>query len=405
MNSKRKFVAIMLVFLLVPATGQHSGIPGAGNDRYYPVPDTLVRMVLDRNKSLQVARELYQVASMEARTGNAPPNPQVEFGYLFGKPDEMGNRIDFAVTQEIDFPTAYLHRSRARDLEIIKADLGLDLSRQEILLQASKLWIERIYLNQMERMIERRLQQSDRLLSHYEQQMTLGEIGQLAFSQSNLQSTALRGELQQIRSRINENQAGLEEITAGAAIIIPDTVLPRSRPIDPDSLKAAYRVGPMMQYFRQEIALKEQKKQLTTSLSLPRISAGYYSESVLAEQFKGFQVGISVPLWENSNRIKLAKTEVIFAEADADRMASLQQKELNQFIEQWQSLDQLIGDMERALSRVNDIELLNLAWEGGEISLSEYMTGSDLYFRNLQSLISYRKDQLLVEVELRKVYY
>jgi hypothetical protein len=86
-------------------------------------------------------------------------------------------------------------------------------------------------------------------------------------------------------------------------------------------------------------------------------------------------------------------------------MASLQQKELNQFIEQWQSLDQLIGDMERALSRVNDIELLNLAWEGGEISLSEYMTGSDLYFRNLQSLISYRKDQLLVEVELRKVYF
>jgi hypothetical protein len=86
-------------------------------------------------------------------------------------------------------------------------------------------------------------------------------------------------------------------------------------------------------------------------------------------------------------------------------MASIQHREVSQLIERWQSLEQIIGDMEQALSMVNDIELLNLAWEEGEISLAEYMVSSDLYFRNLQSLLTYRKEQLLVEIELNRVHY
>ncbi len=405
MNMRENFLKFGLLLLLVPSAAQPPGHPVLERGRYYPVTDTLARIILERNKTLRADRELYTVASLEARTGIAPPDPQVELGYLFGKPSEWGNRIDFAVKQEIDFPTAYIHRTRTRDLEITRAELGMDINRQKVMLQAVKLWIERVYLNQMERMIEGRLVQADRLLSHYEQRLSVGEIGQLAYSQSNLQSTALKGELQQIRAKIRENQASLEEITGGSTIVVADTVLPPSIPVQPDSLRAAYGSGPLMKYFQQEVQLKEAEKQLTASLSLPKISAGYYSESLPAEQFRGLLVGISIPLWEHSNRVKLAKSEIIFAEADAGRIALKQQKELNQLIGRWQSLDQLIGDMERALSKVNDMELLTLAWEGGEISLAEYMAGSDLYFRNLQSLVSYRKEQLLVEAELRQVYY
>jgi cobalt-zinc-cadmium efflux system outer membrane protein len=405
MNLKILVLSFISVSMIVPATGQQGTDSGPEQGSYYPMPDSLAQLVIANNRSMKTAREAYSVATLEAGTGNTPPNPEVQLGYLFGKPAEIGNRIDFAVTQEIDFPTSYIHRSRARDLKIAKAALTVDLTRQELLLQTARLWIERVYLNRMEKMVQERLSQADKLLAHYRQQLSVGEIGQLAFSQSNLQSASLKGELSTIKAGIRQNQVALEEITGNTGMEVKDTLLPPSQPIDPDSLKSAYMAAPLMQYFKREVDLTEQKRQLATSLSLPKISAGYYSESVLTEQFRGFQVGITLPLWEHSNRIKLAKSEVVFAEADAERMASQLLKEVNQLIGQWESLRQIILELEEALSQVNDMELLNLAWEQGEISLAEYMVGSDLYFRNLQSLWSYRKDLLMVEAELHRVYY
>ncbi len=42
-----------------------------------------MKLVLENNPTLRAAREAYQVALLRAGTGNTPPNPEVEFGYLF----------------------------------------------------------------------------------------------------------------------------------------------------------------------------------------------------------------------------------------------------------------------------------------------------------------------------------
>ena len=72
--------------------------------------DSLMKLVLEKNRELKVAREACQVAILQAGTGNTPPDPEVEFAYLFGKPTDLGNRLDFGISQQLDFPTAYLHR-------------------------------------------------------------------------------------------------------------------------------------------------------------------------------------------------------------------------------------------------------------------------------------------------------
>ena len=406
MRANHFITGMILLFLWNAVPAQEDPDPWPGKEAIITVaPDSLVRTVLDHNRTFLAAREKYRVSSLEARTGITPPDPRVELGYLYGKPEELGNRVDFSVSQEFDFPTAYVYRSRTSDLEIAQAALDLTLVRQEVVYEAVRLWIERVYLNGLEQMLEGRMELARQLLSQFRQSVSLGEAGRLALSQSNLQATALRAELEGVRAEIRANGAAMAEVTGGVVSEISDTLLPSARPIDPDTILRAYRQGPAMQYFRQEVERREQMKSLATSLRLPKISAGYYSESVAAEQFRGFQVGISVPLWEHANRIDLARSEVLFAEADAERALYRLEREVQEKIERWRSLDRTIRDMEEALSMVNDIELLRLAWEGGEISLVEYMVGTDLYFRNQQSLHNYRKERLLVEAELRKVYY
>ena len=369
-----------------------------------PSPDTLIKKVLENNRTLKVARESYQVAILEAGTGNTPPDPEVEFGYLFGKPSDMGNRLDFSVSQQVDFPSVYIHKSRLRKIRTTQAELEYVISRQEVLLQAQQLWIVRLHLNQQEQLMLKRLRQAETINDHFRKKLDSGEESPLTYSQSNLQLAALQSEYEQVVSEIRGNQLSLNEISGGLEIDIKDTIFPAPIEIVPDSLLMAYLNSPAMQLHHRELQLKEEQKGLTVGQNLPKISAGYYSESVLDQHFKGFQVGVTVPLWENSNRIKKAKSEVIFAEADAERYTYLQKKEVMQNLDQLESLKSRAHHLEEALGTGKSIELLILALNTGEISLSEYFYASDFYFRNTQLLLQFKKDQLLKEAELLKVY-
>lgn len=406
MSYPLKISAIALCILWSAASAQETAFSVNGQAAaHYPVPDSLIRAVLTYNRTLLAAYEQYRVSALEASTGINPPDPRVELGYLYGKPADMGNRFDFSLSQEIDFPTSYVHRSRSRDLQISQAGLHLQAVRQQVVLEAVRLWIERIYLIQLEGLLLRRVELAQKQLVQADQKVSLGESGQLALSQSNLQATALRGELERTRTAIRANLSALQVVTGGITPEIPGSALPASRPPDPDSLWPAYQQGPEMQLYKREVERRQQLTSLAASMRLPRLSAGYYSESVAAEQFRGFQVGVSVPLWEHSNRIKLARSEVSLAEAEADRVSLQMEEELRQKAEQWKSLDRQISEMEQALARVNDMELLTIAMEGGEISLTEYMLGTDLYFRNQQTLLSLKKERLLLEAEMRRIYY
>ncbi len=398
MKARFIYSFLLLIGIMIAAKAQISTI------NQFLSPDSLMKQVLENNRTLKVARESYQVAILEAGTGNTPPDPEIEFGYLFGKPSEMGNRLDFSITQQVDFPTVYIHKSRLKKIKTTQAELEYIISRQEVLLQAKQLWIERLHLNQEEQLLLTRLRAAETVHDHFRQKLASGEESPLAYSQSHLQLAALQSEYEQVLSDIRGNQISLNEISGGFEIDIRDTIFPIPVEILPDSILHAYMESPAMQLHHRELQWKEEQKGLTVSQNLPKFSAGYYSESVLDQQFKGFQVGISVPLWENSNRIKKAKSEVVFAEADAERYSYLQRKEILQMLDQLESLKAQTYHLEEALGSGNNIELLVLALNAGEISLSEYFYTSDYYFRNKQSLLQFKKELLLKEAELLRVY-
>lgn len=366
--------------------------------------DTLMKVVLENNRTLKVAREAYHVAILKAGTGNTPPNPEVEFGYLFGKPATIGNRIDFSVSQQVDFPTVYIHKSQLKKVKSSQAELQYVVSRQEVLFKARQLWIERVYDHQLKGLLSHRLKQATTLNDHFRQKLESGEVSQLIYNQSNLQLAALEGEYEKVLNSINNNQHALNEVCGGGSVEIEESELPSLRHIFPDSLLKDYQSSAYKQLYQLQSQLKENQKNLVVSQQLPKLSAGYFSESVLDQQFRGLQVGVTVPLWENSNRIKHAKSEVIFAEADAERFSFLQKKEVLQKLDEMESLKSRTDKLQLALDTGNSLELLSMSMINGEISLAEYFYASDFYFQNQQLLLEYKRDQLLMEAELLKVY-
>jgi len=366
--------------------------------------DALMKLVLENNRKLIAAREALQGAILEAGTGNTPPDPQVEFGYLFGNPSAIGNRIDFGITQQLDFPTAYFNRSKLKEIKTSQAELQYVLTRQEVLLEARQLWIEHLHFNQLRDLLKERLHQALTVQSHMRQKLDAGEASLLDLGQSRLMVASLEGEYEEVLAFSEDLQIAIREITGGVDMEITDKLYPPPLAIVADTLLEAYRQSPYVQYYNQELQVKEARKNLVVSKHLPKLTAGYYSESVTGEAFRGFRLGLTVPLWENVNTIKKAKSEVAFAKTEADRQAFQQDKELRQKLNRLESYRKRAQKLEEALEAVNSLSLLTTSLENGEISLSEYFYTSDFYFRNQVQLLAYQRDLLLQEADLLRIF-
>jgi len=402
MNRKRtiKFILrVCMAVLLTPLYGQHQ-------NRFFEVhSDSVFILVLQNNKSLLAAREAMESSRLTAGTGNTPPDPRVEIGYMFGDPSAIGNRVDFRVTQDFDFPTVYFQRAGIRDLRQEEAGLVYEMLRQEVLADARSLLIDQIFYNRMEQLYSRRLETAGRLSTHYRRMFESGEVGKLELSQANLQEVSLRTELETLHAEKQANLEALREMTGGETYVSVDTTFPRALLIKRDSLQKGWADSPGMRYVQQRTELKELEHRLAVGRNLPEFSAGYYSEAVMNESFRGVSLGLSVPLWSNKNKLKAAKADINVAHAEAERYRSELDKELSQLLVRRNSILQKISGLEAALAEIDERALMQTALEEGAFSLSEYVFATEYYFRNERKLDEYRRDFLLVENELMKKFY
>ena len=165
-----------------------------------------------------------------------------------------------------------------------------------------------------------------------------------------------------------------------------------------------YRNSAEAQLYHQEVTLREVEERLALSKALPEMSAGYYSETVVDQRFKGFRVGLSLPLWENANTVKKAKSETLLAKKEAERYDFLTENEVMRSLDRLESLDVMVRELEDALSESNDEMLLYMALEAGEISFSEYFYGSEVYFLNIQTLLELKRERLFLIADLVVIY-
>jgi outer membrane protein TolC len=367
--------------------------------------DSLFNLVLENNRTLKVARDASQTAILRAGTGNTPPDPEIEIGYLYGDPGLIGNKVNIVVRQQVDFPTAYVHRSQLKDIRQTRAGLEYLLVRQEVLSNTRQIWIRQVHLNQQTRLLDRRLQQALAIRADVSEMMDAGEVGLLEYTQANLMVASLESESDEIQIEWENNRLALLEMTGGQNFEVRDTLFPAPVRLPEDSLLAAYRLGPGAQLHLQDRHEKEKEKSLAHSMHLPKLSAGYFSEEIPTEAFRGFTVGISVPLWENVRSIKTVQSALIASEAKMDQYLYEQERILRQKLNKLESLHGRVDKLEAALGSANSLQILTSSLENGEISLSEYFYNSDFYFRNLQLLLRYKKELLTLEADLMKIYY
>ena len=365
------------------------------------IQDVLAR-VEQASIAMEAQRKLTEAQKLEAKTGNYLSNPSVGYESMWGSGEDRGNAGELSVVQAFDFPSAYGNRNKIARLKGEMYEQEREAFRRQLLLDAQMACLEIIYLRQQEALLNERLSNAQKLSQAYQQKLEAGDANIIAINKINIEKlnaqtalnlngTALRSKLEQL-----SNMVGGEPIEFNAQDYSPEPALPPLSMLEDQYLNN----DPALQALEQAYGIDQQSIALNRSLSLPQFEVGYRQNFGMEGKAKGFLVGISVPLFENKNKVKAAKARSFFSQTQLQSSKLNLKTELKQLYEQAQTLQRSGQELRQLLSHQNNLEILQKALDAGQIDIIEYFTEVNILFESRAQLLSIERDYRLATAQL-----
>lgn len=389
----RNYVFLLIVFLFnLPAAIAQSKI------------DSVLVSVLENNKTLQANFQYWETLKLQYKTGLTPSNPQVEYDYLIGSPDNAGNQTEITAFQSFDFPSAYTKRKQLSNAQGNQAAQHLISKRQEVLLEAKLVCIELVYQNKLIKELSLRKNNGESVLSNFETKLNKGDGNILDVNKARLQLIGINSEYQESISAINQLNERLISLNGGNLIYFADTIYFQLPDIpDFENLEAQFEAAdPLRHILEKEKIIAQKELELSRALSYPRFEAGYHYQGILGQKYNGFHTGITIPLWENKNTVKAQKSKLLYADLELLEHRNDHYYEIKQLYEKYRNLKITVSEYQKTLLSLNTTYLLNKSLSSGYISSIEYFMEMNYYATALNTYLKIEKEYYQTIAELYK---
>jgi outer membrane protein TolC len=369
--------------------------------------EEVLNSVEQNNTTLKALKDNIEAQKLENKTGIYLPNPEVEFNYLWGNPNNIGNRKDISIRQTFDFPTITGVKKKIADKQNHLLELQYKAERLDILLQTRLYVFDLIYYNALKKELEQRLEHAATLAAGYKNQLEKGEANILEYNKAQLNLATVKGEILSVETERKSILAELKRLNGGIDVLISDSEYRDA--VIPDNFDEwfaqAEQRNPVLEYVRQEIELAKSQIALNKAATLPNFYAGFMREKVVGEAYQGISVGISIPLWENKNKVKQAKAALKATETkQADSRLQFYEY-LGNLYEKTKSLQATADEYKLSLSSLNNTALLKKALDAGEISLLDYIVEIGLYYNTVNLKLNAEREFQKTFAELRRIEY
>ena len=356
--------------------------------------DSILFSIEENNSTLKALREETNAQKLGNKTGIYLSDPDVEFGYLWGNPGKIGNRQDFSIKQTFDIPTLTGMRSRLAGNQNKLVELQYASERINLLLEAKQYCIDLVYYNGLKKELKVRLRHAQAIADAYRQRLDRGDASILEYNKVQLNLSTVQGEMSRIEVERNALLSELKRLNGGMDVIfVASNYSPASLPANfEDWYLSAQQKNPLLQYVKQQIEVSKEQVKLGKAMILPKFSAGYSLERTLGQKYQGISVGISIPLWENKNRVKQAKAGVVAAQAREQDSKQQFYDRLRNLYMRASGLQQTAIAYRESLKALNNTALLMKALDVGEISLLNYIVEIGLYYDTVNQTLAAERD-------------
>ncbi len=363
----------------------------------------VLKQVASNNLTLQALAHDNQADVLDIKASNSIGGPSVEYSPFFTKGYSGVAESELVVSQEIDFPTKYAARNKQAKMQNIVGEQLLIKQRRDILLQAQLLCIDLIRLNQTLSMLHERLSNSETLLQMYQKRMDAGDANALELNKVKL-------DCMEVRTLVNEAQGErtsllqqLRQLNGGKPIDVIDTVLPEYPQITNFESYRALALASDADVAVAQTALRaaDMNLKLQKNEWLPNISFGYRRNTEHGEGINGFLVGVSFPLYSNSNNVKAARQRRESAELQVMQAQNEAEASMRTNYEQLQGLQQVIDHSDVKLLQ-ESLTLFGKALQQGEITALVYYVEINSIYEKLQRHIDLHCQSVKLLAELHK---
>lgn len=356
--------------------------------------DQVLKAIEQNNSTLKALIKHAEAEKIGTKTDIFLANPEVEFAYLWGNPSVIGNRKNLSITQSFDFPTSYKFKNQIADLQNTQLDMEYRKQQKAILLQGKLLCYDLIYTNALLAELGKRFAHAQSIAKAYQLRFDKGESNLLELNKALLNRLNLKKKMEMLEVERGSSLSQLAALNGG--VFIDFTLSAFDKQDIPKNFDQWYvdaeKSNPLLNWLKQEVEINQKQEQLHKAQALPKFHAGYMSEALTSEQFRGLVVGLSVPLWENKNKVKYAQAQTIASqtlEADyrlqfLNHISALHAKAI--------ALDKNLKDYQLNLNLFDSSDLLLKALEKGELSLIDYMIELSIYYDSFDALLEMEKD-------------
>ncbi len=366
--------------------------------------DSVLITIAKNNKTIVANSKYWEAKTLEYQTGLTPYNPKVDYDYLIGTPSNAGNQTDFAITQSFDFPTVYTRKKQLSNEQIKQAEYQLNANRQEVLLEAKLICIELIYRNKLNSELTIRKQNTEKWLIAFQTSLEKGQGNIMDVNKAKLQLIEINAAFQENLSISNQLNQKLKELNGGIPIQFSDTVFSSFTFIsDFETLEQEIETkDPIRKYLEQEKVIGQNEVALSKSLALPKIETGYHYQAILGQRFNGVHLGLTIPLWENRNKVKTQQAELILNEANLQNHINEHYYDIKQKYEQMTNLKITLNEYQTLFSSLNNVELLDKSLALGQISTIEYFIEMTYYYEAIYKYLKTEMEYSKIVAELYK---
>lgn len=336
--------------------------------------DGVLRNIETNNKELQANAQLIASQKLETRTDNNLPDPTLSYAHLWNNKDKNNTIGELVVSQSFDFPSLYATRNQLNRLKAGAFDGQKSVFRQGILLQAKDVCLDIIMLRKQQQILTERLRNAEELSAMYAKRLQTGDANVIETNKINLEllnvkteaslnETALRNKIQELTA-LNGNIPVVFEDADYPAVIFPSNY----EELKTEVLASDYT----LQALNSESAAARKQIAVNKSQWLPKLELGYRRNTESGEPFNGVVVGFSFPLFENRNKVKIAKAQSLNVDLQRANTSVQVESELTQLYREAHTLRTSMEEYEKTFQAQQDLSLLKQALTGGQISMIEY---------------------------------
>lgn len=384
--NKRVFIFGAAILTLVGMRAQTSGI------------DAVLQQIEMNNKELQANAQLISSQKLENKTVNNLPDPTLSYAHLWDSRNSNETVGELVISQSFDFPTLYATRGQVNRFKTGALDSQSTAFRQQILLQAKEICLDIIMLQRQQVLLKERLKNAQELSEMYAKRLATGDANILETNKINLELLNVRTEARMSETALNNKLKELSALNGNQPLTIgnrptaeaigsmeyPAAPLPTNFQQVCDDLLAA---DPTLQAFNGESAAA--RKQILASKQgwLPKLELGYRRNTESGHPLNGVVVGFSFPIFENRNKVKIAKTQALNIDYLKENTALQASATLWQLYEEARNLHTSMEEYQLTFQQQEDLSLLKQALVGGQISMIEYFVEVSVVYQSKANLL------------------